>query len=99
MGTSIYAVNADPIAANNFGVSARTEVQGSVIAGSITTTLIPTNLANPLNNSYVGRTILFTSGVLTGTAAGITIYNGTTNVLTVTPLPTAPSPGDTFIIV
>jgi hypothetical protein len=63
-----------------------------------TTSLVTTNLTVAVNNFYTGRVITFTSGSLTGQTAGILNYNGTTKVLTVTTLTSAPANTDAFVI-
>ncbi len=98
-GANIFAVNSDVIAASNFGKAARAEGQGAAIAGTLSFTQMSTNLTNTLSSAYIGRTLLWTSGLLTGVAAGITAYNGATKVLTFTAVPVAPTATDTFIIV
>lgn len=98
-GANIAAVDTSVPAAMNFGQAAGSEVVGAAVSGTLSVTQMSTNLTNSLNNAYVGRTIIWTSGILTGVAAGITSYNGTTKVLSFTPVSTAPSATDTFIIV
>jgi hypothetical protein len=98
-GNNMAAINGSVAAANNAGLAAGSEVQGAAQSGTLTTTQMSTGLAATLNGAYVGRTVIWTSGVLAGVAAAITGYASTNGVLTFTQVPSAPSPGDAFIIV
>lgn len=98
-GVNVFSINGDVLPATKMGKSAGTEVTGAAISGTLTTKAMSTDLTNALTNAYVGRSIVWTSGSLTGVAAGIVSYNGTTKVIGFTAVPTAPSPGDEFVIV
>lgn len=74
-------------------------VTGSVNDGSASTTVFVTDLTEATDDHYIGRTVIFTSGALTGQASDITDYNGTTKAITVTALTEAPANGVTFEIV
>ena len=67
---------------------------------SNTTTQVATG-ADPTNDHYNGRTIVFTSGTLAGEAVRITDYNGSTLTFTHTALANseAASNSDTFVVV
>ena len=98
-GSNIFSINGEVLPATKMGKAAGTEVTGAAISGTLTTKAMSTDLTNALTNAYVGRSIVWTSGSLTGVAAGIVSYNGTTKVIGFTAVPTAPSVGDTFVIV
>lgn len=98
-GVNLAAINTNVPAASNLGESTSVIVQGAVASGTPTVTSLISNLTNALNNAYVGRVILFTSGTLIGSGGRITAYNGTTKAITFTAVPTAPSIADTFVIV
>lgn len=92
-------INGSASAASNQALASNSMVTGSAVTGTLSTTQMSTGLAQTINDFYVGRIIIWTSGTLAGQAASITAYNGTTKVLTYTTTTTAPSNGDTFIIV
>lgn len=97
-GDNVYSVNGAILPAKNFGLAAGTEETGAAISGTLTVTQMSTDLTNPLQNAYVGRTVYWTSGQLFKCAAAIKTYDATTHILTFTNVPIAPSAGDTFII-
>lgn len=101
-GTAIPAnitqLNSNATAAANHA-SAAIGITTLTIQTTATTTSIPTNLTQTDNNFFVGRTLVITSGTLTGQAATITAYNGTTKYLTVGALTAAPGTGVTAVIV
>jgi hypothetical protein len=72
---------------------------GAAIAGTLSTTQMTTNLTEATDDHYIGRTVIWTSGVLLGQASDITDYAGATKLLTYTAVTEAPSATDTFIIV
>ena len=67
--------------------------------GTLSTTVATTDLTETTDDHYIGRTIIWLTGVLAGQATDITDYSGTNGTLTFTALTEAPSNGDTGIIV
>ena len=57
------------------------------------------NLSEATDDHYNGRTVIWTSGVLTNQATDITDYTGATGMLTYTAVTEAPGVADTFVIV
>lgn len=99
LGENVAAINADPAtAAQNLQAALSTEIQGAVLAGTLTNSAFPTNLGALANNLVVGRTLAFTSGTLLHAACSVLAYNGSTGVVTVSPLVGAPAVNDTFVI-
>lgn len=98
-GADVGAIAGDQPAAANLGVAAASEVRGKAVTGTLSTSQATTDLTQPLNDAYAGRTVLWTSGALKGVAAGITAYAASNGLLSFTTLPTAPANGDKFIIV
>lgn len=84
---------ADKLEASGLGIVNSTCASGS------TDTSIATNLTETTDDHYNGRTIVFTSGALSGQAATISDYDGATNKLTVSSLTEAPANTDSFVIV
>lgn len=98
-GVNIGSIADDMDAADNAGAVSAAEVPGEATSDILSTTQMSTNLTNTLNGAYIGRSVVWTSGVLAGVAAAITGYAVTNGVLTFTQVPSAPSSGDAFIIV
>lgn len=97
MDSNSSAIGGDATAATNLAASALGIVPG-VVEGSPTTTSIPSDLTESTADHYIGRIVVFTSGVAAGQASDITDY-ATDGELTVTALTTAPAAADTFVIV
>lgn len=94
--TDSEAILADTEVVN---AAAVTIVTGAAATGTLSTTQMSTNLSEATDDHYIGRTVIWTSGVLTDQASDITDYAGTNGVLTFTAVTEAPSNGDTFVIV
>ncbi len=73
-------------------------VTGSAEAGTLSTTVMTSDLAEATDDHYNGRTVVWTSGVLAGQASDITDYLGSTGQLTYTAVTEAPGAGDDFVI-
>lgn len=73
-------------------------VSGQAVTGTLSTTVLTTNLTETTNDHYNGRMLTFISGALSGQQTQITDYNGSTKALTVMALTEAPANGDKFII-
>jgi hypothetical protein len=86
-------------AIDNLEASALGIVRGQAVTGTLSTTQMTTNLTEATDDHYIGRTIIWTSGVLAGQASDITDYDGTTKKLVFSALTEAPSNGDAFVLV
>jgi len=97
----VDAVKIDGLAAaaTKLKTALGTEITGAAAAGTLSTTQMTTGLTETRDDQYNGRTLIFTSGVLTGVSTVIQDYNGTSKMLTFTGVATAPTAGDAFIIV
>lgn len=93
------AISADATAADNLEASTETIITGTAQTGTLSTTQMSTNLSETTDDHYIGRRIIWRTGVLTGQATDITDYTGTGGILTFTAVTEAPSNGDTFIII
>jgi hypothetical protein len=89
----------DAAAATKLKTALGTEITGAAAAGTLSTTQMTTGLTETRDDQYNGRTLIFTSGVLSGVSTVIQDYNGTSKMLTFTAVATAPTAGDAFIIV
>ena len=98
-GVNMMQVAYDQNAVLNFQKSASTIVQATAVTGTLSTTQMTTNLTVAVNDFYVGRIIIWTSGSLQNQATNITAYDGATKKLTFTAVTSAPANNDTFVIV
>lgn len=74
-------------------------VSGTAQTGTLSTTVMTSDLSEATDDHYIGRTIIWLTGALAGQSTDITDYSGTSGTLTYTAVTEAPSNGDTFIIV
>lgn len=74
-------------------------LSGNAATGTLSTTQMSTDIVEATNDHFIGRTIIWMSGVLKYQATDITDYVGTNGVFTFTAVTEAPSNGDNFIIV
>ena len=73
-------------------------VGGVAEAGTLSTTEMTTDLGEATDDHYIGRTITWITGVLTGQSSDITDYTGTGGKLKYTAVTEAPSAADEFIL-
>lgn len=102
-GLNVGQINGSGPAAVNLAVSANALVIGAAASGTLSSSQMTTNLTATVANIYAGRVLIFTSGVNAGLAVLITAYAVTGGKLTFIaygniPAPSAPSAGNTFII-
>ena len=95
----VLAISTSTEAADNLEASAETIVVGAAEAGTLSTTVMTTNLTEATDDHYNGRIVIWTSGVLQDQASDITAYLGATGRLTYTAVTEAPSAADSFIVV
>ena len=87
-------------AAAKLALSAGTMVSGAATSGTLSTTQMTASaLAESTDDHYIGRIIIWTSGVLANQATDITDYTGATRMFTYTAVTEAPGVGDTFVII
>jgi hypothetical protein len=100
-GFDVAAIAASVVAASNLNKSLLSMIQGAVTsAGVATASKFFTDLADDTDYVYVGRIVVWTSGVLIRQVGNITVYNGLEKSITVGgPFTQAPGVADTFIIV
>lgn len=94
----IGSISGSATAANNLEASALGIVVGAAATGTLSTTQMTTNLTESTDDHYVGRVVLWTSGVLSGQAAAISDYAGSTKLISFSARTDAPSNGDSFVI-
>ena len=99
MSSDAAAISGSTAAAVNLEASAEVIVIGAAEAGTLSTTVMTSDLAEATNDHYNGRVIVWTSGDLLGQATDITDYAGVDGTLTFTATTEAPSAADTFVIV
>jgi len=97
----VVKIDGLPAAATKLKTALGTEITGAAAAGTLSTTQMTTNVAETMADRLNGRSLTFTSGVLTAVATVIQNCEvvGDKLKLTYTAVPTAPTAGDEFIIV
>lgn len=93
-GTASYAAN--------LAMSASVIIRGTVTNSGhspTTTAFKASDITEATDDHFIGRVVIFTSGVLLYQATNITDYVGSTSVYTVATMTEAPTSGDTFVIV
>lgn len=100
-GANVGAAGNSWQAAQNFASTTGSQQIGAVFGTPPSALLITTNLTSIQTNTYAGRAIIMTSGILIQQASFITAYNGSTFVLTINGFPSGSTPanGDTFVII
>jgi len=98
-GTNIAAVGQDAGLADNLRAGLLSEIQGHAVAGTLSVRQATTDLDDTIDNVYLGRLLVWTTGALLRQSASVLGYNGTTRVLTFGPVTSAPTAGDAFIII
>ena len=88
--------------ATNLEASTDTLLIGTV-SGTPSTTAMVSDISVTVDDQFKGRTIIFASDTATaalqGQATNITACTASSNTLTFTALTTAPSSGDTFVVI
>jgi len=97
-GVDVVSISTSTAAADNLEASAEVIITGAAETGTLSTTVMTTDLTEATDDHYIGRVIIWTSGVLLGQATDITDYAGSAGTLTYTAVTEAPSNGDTFLI-
>lgn len=98
----VGSINSSTTAAQNLSVSADTMEIGTAVAGTLSTSQMSTDITEATDHHFIGRSIIWTSGVLIKQASVITGYtgwDGSKSIITYETVTEAPSASDTFIIV
>lgn len=99
MSVDVTAISTSTAAADALEVTTASMVQGIATGTPTTSTMAASALTEATDDHYVGRSIIWTSGVAKDIAVGIIDYNGTTKTFTFTTAVTACAADDTFIII
>jgi len=99
ISSDMTSISGSSTAADKLEASALTIEVAAAAAGTLSTTQMTTTLTEATSSHYVGRVVIWTSGVLLRQASPITAYDGGSKLLTFTAVTEAPTAGDTFIIV
>ncbi len=92
-------ISGDATAADNLEEGATVIVTGLAETGTLSTTVMTSDLTEATDDHYIGRTVIWTTGALAGQASDITDYLGSTGQLTYSTVTDVPSNGDAFVIV
>lgn len=85
--------------AANLALSAAGIIGGTAQTGTLSTTVMTTDLTGYANDELIGRVVVWTGGTADGQASEITDYASASGTVTYTAITTAPANGDTFVIV
>lgn len=85
--------------AANLALSAAGIIGGTAQTGTLSTTVMTSDLSGYVNDELIGRTVIWTGGTADGQASDITDYASASGTVTYTTITTAPVNGDTFVIV
>jgi len=99
MKVDALAVNGSTAGAANLALSTAGIIGGTAAAGTLTTTVMTTDLTGYVNDELIGRTVIWTGGTANGQASDITDYASAGGTVTYTAITTAPLANDTFVIV
>lgn len=100
-GSGVAAVAGSGQAAANMGAALSTQQTGAAVGTAPSPTEVTTDLVSTVDDAYLGRVLVWTSGALYQQAAPISAYDGTTKVVSVLAWPSnlTPADGDTFVII
>ncbi len=99
MKSDMLAISTSTDAADKLEASTETMVIGTAQTGTLSTTVMTSDVTEATADHFIGRIIIWTSGALIRQATDITDYSGTNGTFTFTAVTEAPSNGDTFIVV
>ena len=85
--------------AANLALSAAGIIGGIAATGTLSTTVMTSDLSGFVDDELIGRTVIWTGGTANGQASDITDYASTDGTVTYTAIKTAPLNNDTFVIV
>ena len=104
-GSTLQNVNVTQIGGNStaataHSLAAQSMVEGEVSGtGTVTGFVSDTGALSSIDNFYVGRLIIWTSGSLQNSVASVTDYTGYTKTFVTSVMPAAPANNDDFILV
>jgi hypothetical protein len=100
-GQGVSGVNGSGVAASNMGAALATQQAGAAVGAVPDPLQVTTNLASTVDDAYLGRVLIWTTGAMAQQAARVSAYDGATKVISVLAWPSALTPvnGDEFIIV
>ena len=99
VSADVAKVSGSATAADNLEAASIAIATGAAITGTLAIGSCTTDLIEPTNDHYIGRTLIFTSAPLAGQATDITDYIGASKTLVYSDLTEAPVNGTTFVIV
>lgn len=92
-------ISGSTAAADNLEESAEAIITGTAQTGTLSTTVMTSDLTGYLDDELIGRTVIWKSGTADGQASDITDYAAASGTVTYTAITTAPANGDLFVIV
>lgn len=95
----VTAISGSTVAADNLEESTEAIITGTAQTGTLSTTVMTTDLTGYADNELIGRVVVWKSGTADGQASDITDYASASGTVTYTAITTAPANGDLFVIV
>ena len=92
-------ISGSATAANNLEASALGIIPGTAQTGTLSTTVMTSDLTGYADDELIGRVVVWTGGTAAGQASEITDYASTNGTVTYNTITTAPVNNDTFVIV
>ena len=99
LDANVLRIDGDATAGSNLSTGSLGMVVGLAETGTLSTTVMTTNLSQATDDHYNGGTLVFVGGVLDGQRTSISDYSGTAGTLTFVAITEAPVNGQKFIIV
>ncbi len=96
---NIHHIDANRDAAIGFRAAVKTVTRGKVVAGTLSTTEMTTDLVETTNNHYRGRAMYWEDGPLEDQQTQITTYDGGEKKLSYRQVTDVPQVGNKFVIV
>lgn len=95
----VTKISGSATAADNLEASALGIISGTAQTGTLSTTVMTSDLTGFANDELIGRVVVWTGGTAAGQASDITDYASASGTVTYTAITTAPANADPFVIV
>lgn len=99
VSADVTKISGSATAADNLEASALGIISGTAATGTLSTTVMTSDLSGYADDELIGRVVVWTGGTAAGQASAITDYASTSGTVTYDAITTAPDNGDTFVIV
>jgi hypothetical protein len=96
---NVTQISGNSAAADNLEASARAVITGTAQTGTLSTTVMTSDLTGYADDELIGRVVVWYSGTADGQSSDITDYASASGTITYTAINTAPANADLFVIV